>query len=237
MTVFIASALGSIHCASMCGPLVLVVADNRKTAVTYHLGRLLGYCSLGALFGFLGDRLLSMSAFHALPFIGTLLLAAVFVALGVRQMRGQKLHFKFNLPSCFKALYGRALRGISDGHSRCIASFLVGLLSVFLPCGWLYTFLLAATGTQDARAGAALLVAFWAGTLPALLVGPLLFQRFVRPFKTLVPRLSGALLIGAGLLTLVFRIIPTFSAPPLSTKTSIDSNNSSKEILCPLHKH
>ena len=48
-----------------------------------------------------------------------------------------------------------------------------GLLTAFLPCGWLYLFALKAAGTGSPLQGALFMIAFWLGSVPALvLVGP-----------------------------------------------------------------
>jgi uncharacterized protein len=59
LTVFIASILGSLHCAGMCGPIQTLVASNTKTSITYHFGRLISYATLGAIAGKFGESLLS----------------------------------------------------------------------------------------------------------------------------------------------------------------------------------
>jgi len=46
----------------------------------------------------------------------------------------------------------------------------MGVLSVLLPCGWLYAFVAVAAGTGSPFVGAAVMTAFWIGTVPALMV-------------------------------------------------------------------
>ena len=53
-------------------------------------------------------------------------------------------------------------------HDRAFGPFVVGSASVFLPCGWLYTFVLAAVATQNIWKGALVLIFFWLGTLPVM---------------------------------------------------------------------
>src|ERR1700675_4874711 len=60
-TAFLLGLVGSLHCAGMCGPLVLALPGTGNTSRSYILGRLaynvgrLGvYGLLGAIFGLLG---------------------------------------------------------------------------------------------------------------------------------------------------------------------------------------
>ena len=61
--IFVASLLGSLHCASMCGPFAAfaLMRDARRGAwliqALYHGGRLLAYATLGAVAGAFGATL------------------------------------------------------------------------------------------------------------------------------------------------------------------------------------
>ncbi len=225
--VFTASVLGSLHCASMCGPLVLAVASDKRAAVLYHFGRLLGYTTLGALFGFMGNRLLGTSTFRILPILSTLTMGTLFVSMGIAQLRSRSVHLR--LPAWLNNAYTLALRRAAEPRHGISGAFVVGLLSVFLPCGWLYSFLLSAAATQNFLLGGALLVAFWAGTLPALLLGPIAFQKLIRPTRNMAPRLAGILLIFAGVITLGFRAYPAFcDATKPASAVSVHPH-------CPMH--
>ena len=46
----------------------------------------------------------------------------------------------------------------------------IGLLTAFLPCGWLYLFALKAAGTGSPFEGALFMIAFWLGSVPALVL-------------------------------------------------------------------
>ena len=49
----------------------------------------------------------------------------------------------------------------------------IGLLTAFLPCGWLYLFAAYAAGTGSPARGAMVMAAFWLGGVPALLLAGL----------------------------------------------------------------
>lgn len=180
------SLLGSGHCIAMCGGLILTVARNPQAIVRYHLGRLLGYCSLGALAGSLGEATLRSQGWTFVSWLTTALLASGFVFLGVRLWRGQPLHL-LRLP---RGIWQK-LVGIGPGAT--------GLFSAFLPCGWLHTFILGAVATRSAFLGAFSLFVFWIGTLPALTLAPFAIAKVFRPLALRVPRLSAILLIMIGI--------------------------------------
>lgn len=66
----------------------------------------------------------------------------------------------------------------------------MGLSSALLPCGWLYAFVVLAAGAGSSWAGAALLSAFWLGTLPALLGLGLGVERLSGAMRAHLPRLG-----------------------------------------------
>ena len=51
---------GSLHCAAMCGPIILSVSQSSKIRgkmIIYHAGRIMSYLLLGMAFGFAGRAL------------------------------------------------------------------------------------------------------------------------------------------------------------------------------------
>lgn len=193
--VFGASLLGSTHCIAMCGGLALSRSQTAKDQCLYHLGRLSGYVSLGALAGEFGQRVFSPSMTAAMAWISSALMGFLFLALAIRTWSGKAPHFSI-MPTAWFVRLGRK-RG----------SYGTGLLTAALPCGWLQTFVLSAIATQSAWQGAAVLFAFWLGTLPALAGVPILTKRLLGPFALRTPRLAAILLLFAGLLSFGIRVV------------------------------
>ena len=54
LSVLISSFLGSWHCVGMCGGLVAASTRSPLSVFSYHLGRLIGYCTVGAIAGGIG---------------------------------------------------------------------------------------------------------------------------------------------------------------------------------------
>lgn len=197
--VFMASIMGSPHCLTMCGPLAGAYGRKPLETVGYHWGRLLAYLSLGALAGLFGSRVLSAEGMDWLSKLAALWIAYAFVLMGVRLIRGQGVHFfkTMKIPFFYR------LHEFARGNA-----FLGGLLSAFLPCGWLHVFVLGAATLGSVWEGAAVLFVFWLGTLPVFASLPALRRWVLGPFATRAPKLAGVLLIAGGIAVVVARFAP-----------------------------
>jgi hypothetical protein len=196
VTAFLAGLLGGGHCFGMCGGIAgslgaLSGASNRGLAVPalqFNLGRLLGYAVLGAL---AGGILGAAGEIMALKPLGRWLrgLTALMVLLiGLRFLidwRGLDVIEKGGA-GLWRRIMPLAVR-ISQRHDW-IGRTGLGVCWGFLPCGLVYTVLVTAASTGNALAGAATMLAFGAGTLPAMLgltmaapaLSAFLSDRFVR---------------------------------------------------------
>jgi len=201
-----ASLAGSLHCIGMCGGLVTAVAKDKRSVALYHLGRLLGYGTLGAIAGFLGEKIFrsTLSGGGWLPWIAASALALSFIFLGIRVWREKPMHL--SLPAFLLPLYFSSMKGLKKEMS--MTAFSTGLFSVFLPCGWLHSFVLAAVATRSPFTGAAFLSLFWLGTLPALSIAPLFVHRVLQPIAIRAPKISGAFLVLAGVVALSYKVLP-----------------------------
>src|SRR5687768_311647 len=83
--------LGSVHCAAMCGPLVVGGCRDRRETAGYFGGRALAYSLAGALFGSLGR------SFSFDP-IWTWILAALALAYGLTFFRRPRDRTLVQLP-------------------------------------------------------------------------------------------------------------------------------------------
>ena len=182
---FLAGLAGSpLHCGPMCGPFVLGQASERMAAMPaarlcelsrlragllapYHAGRLTTYAALGAVAGGIGG-------FSSSGRLGGVLLlggAALFLSQALGRLAPRWLaHLPgFARPAApWVAWMGRTARRV-DRRTR-FGGLLLGLLLGFLPCGFLYAGLAAAASTGEVWRGAVGMLAFGAGTVPALVV-------------------------------------------------------------------
>lgn len=183
----IASLLGSGHCVGMCGPFAVIAAGGTSetthgwskfgTLASYHVGRLFTYLMLGAAMGGLGSIAdgLAMSAGWtplAARLVGGFMIV-MGIGIGVRWWRGRRPVVQH---SAWAMQWNRSLVQIRKSwkvRSAAGKAFSWGLISTWLPCGWLYVFAIAAAGAGGMLWGMVLMTAFWIGTLPLLSMVPM----------------------------------------------------------------
>lgn len=164
---FIAGLVTSLHCAGMCGPLACSLmpvrgdrVDAQTVSTVYHVSRLVGYATLGALAGGIGRApllWLSDSALRWLPWV----LVLFFVALALRWDR--------HLPKF--AVLSRLtwkLQAWLRGRSRVQAAAALGFATPLLPCGPLYFLAGLALLSGSSLRGIEVMLAFGLGTVPLL---------------------------------------------------------------------
>ncbi len=182
--VFAASLLGSTHCASMCGGLVCFYAganDGDRSRprwlvhAGYHGGRLIAYSALGALAGALGAGVESIGAWAGIERAATIVAGSLMVLWGAGALLAASGHALPRLGGAFGSRvrlvsfgWTRSALGRAHALSPTARALVVGLVSAFLPCGWLYAFVTTAAGTAHPLSGALAMAAFWAGTVPLL---------------------------------------------------------------------
>lgn len=206
--VLMASLLGSGHCALMCGGLVFSAARTAWQNFFYHLGRLLSYAALGALSGWVGGNVV-----HRLPpqfsEIVAWMIALSFIFLGVLGWKDNSWHLSYPGAGILNQWLANMLKRFIDPSkpARVYYAAAVGFLSVFLPCGWLYSFVLASISVGSPWKSAAMMGIFWAGTIPALVVSPILLKKVFSLTQNYAPKISALFLIAAGVFSVLFRYI------------------------------
>jgi uncharacterized protein len=203
--VFVASVLGSLHCAAMCGPLVAIHgrAGLRHGAAFHHLGRLVGYAALGALAGAVGSAVDLAGRALALQRVAMVVAGGVVLAAGLVAL-AKALGWRRDRPAtrgAFDVAVGR-LRRVPPRRRAVV----FGALTALLPCGWLWAFVVTAAGTGHVAAGAAVMTVFWAGTLPLLVGATVLFAPLVGRLRERVPVLTAIVLLALGVAALVHRV-------------------------------
>jgi uncharacterized protein len=166
-TAFLLGLVGSLHCAGMCGPIALAIPSGAGSRsrffqgrLAYNFGRIATYCLLGCLFGLVGESFALMgwqrwlSLLAGLLMLGTLLISS-------------RLSFAGRLAkpiTVVKILLARLLRQFT-----LTATFSLGLLNGFLPCGLVYAACAGAMATNDFFSGVIYMAAFGFGTIPMML--------------------------------------------------------------------
>lgn len=215
-TIVVASLLGSMHCVGMCGPLAMWasgVGQPRKSLAVntslYHVGRLLTYGLAGALAGFVGQLTDIGGRLLGLQSLAAQLVGSLMVAVGVwKLIQLWQLRRAVTPPSLKPSRIGGwlvKLRPLVFGLPAPARALTTGLLTALLPCGWIYLFALVAAGTGNVQGGLLVMVAFWLGSVPALVALVASATLLTGRLKQSMPLIAAGLLIVAGSYTAVGR--------------------------------
>jgi len=212
-TALLAGLLGSSHCVAMCGGIATALAGGVPTSrslrvalpLLHGCGRIVSYGVAGALAATLGVaalRLLAVEHWSALLRLGS---ALVMVIIGLKITLAPPGRIAWlRAPERLGALLWRRIAPVLGRRMpsalvpRALA---VGLLWGWLPCGLVYSVLLAAATSGTPLRGALTMLAFGAGTLPALAgVGYLGGRRAGRALGGSA-KLAGIAIVACGLWT------------------------------------
>jgi sulfite exporter TauE/SafE len=205
LAAFTAGVVGSGHCGAMCGGIAGAVGLHGRGfshVLLSQLGRIASYALAGAIAGALGAGF--GQALHIEGWvIGLRAATGVLMGIiGLQLLTGrpllrplERLGLKF-----WQRLAPAAQHRLADRTPS--GAFTLGLLWGWLPCGLVYSMLLAAALSGGLLPGATLMTAFGLGTLPALLALGLGGRRLaVLIAQPAARRGAGALLLLFGLWT------------------------------------
>lgn len=192
--------LGSWHCGIMCGPLVCNF-KKQTDFFSYHLGRLVSYLFMGLLL-FYGLQYFTQTDSRPIKLIVSFALGSLLILFGLNQLglfaptKAQRQANSILLKAQFWIL--KRTRHIADKFP-----IVLGLLTGFFPCSWLYSFLLLASQMKTLPMSMAIIFIFWATSLPAFLVFTGFMQVLIQRSPTRYQKISGLVLILAGLLSII----------------------------------
>jgi len=204
--------IGFGHCIGMCGPIVVSLSLNLKGRsifvphLLYNTGRIITYTILGALMGFTGSFTGVTSNIAGIQ-KGAMIFAGALIVLMGLAMSGWvplgRLFGDYYNPEGFISKGFRKLSGIKSNA----AYFPLGLLLGLLPCGPVYTALIAAarSGMEATNAfkgiqvGMGLMLAFGVGTVPALFLVAKLTDLGWLKKRELIYKISAVLMIVVGI--------------------------------------
>ncbi|MEE4270494.1 MAG: sulfite exporter TauE/SafE family protein [Thermoanaerobaculales bacterium] len=213
-TVFLASLVGSLHCVGMCGGFVAFYSGadgsggSRRllSHAAYSGGRLAAYATLGMAAGLVGAALDVAGSLAGFQRSAAVVAGAIMVTWGVLallRIGGVKI-FRHGSGSTISRWLGRGISLVGQ-RPPLVRAAVVGLLSGALPCGWLWAFVVTGAGTGSALGGAAVMTAFWAGTVPVLFALGLGAQVVAVPLRRHIPAVTALILVGLGLYAIVGR--------------------------------
>ena len=213
----LAGLAASGHCAAMCGGIAGALAMRDRDAGTgarlanvlaYNLSRVASYAAAGAIAGLVGGALLRAINVGALSLAFRVLSSLIMLAAAGRLLFGWRLLDP--LEAAGSGLWRRVapLAGRQSGAGGVRGAIGLGLAWGWLPCGMTYSMLLLAATTASAPTGAAVMLAFGAGTLPSMVTAGVAFDRVARLLSThlSLKRVAGVLLLLFGLWTAGFAI-------------------------------
>ena len=209
LAVLLIGLLGGTHCVSMCGGIVGALSMQVQAPgsrpqwplhLAYNLGRIATYTLLGAGVGLLGSVGLLYEGMLPVQMTLYVLANLMLVALGLYLTGFTRLLAPIERVG---HVLWRRIQPLTRRFlpARTMAqAFPLGLLWGWLPCGLVYSALVTALTSGSAWRGAALMLAFGAGTLPTLLLAGLLATRLNEVLSRPVVRtVSGLVVLSFGL--------------------------------------
>ena len=203
----------SLHCVSMCGPLVLTYAVKGEEEgpwykkltpnVAYQLAKVVSYMLVGLLLGAIGG-FFNLDAIR--PYV-YYVAGAFMIVLGLG-MTGKVPWAARLTPAPPKALINalskmrrKSVTDASEGHTSLATPITFGLMTGLLPCGPLMAAQVAAMASGSAVSGAVGMAAFGLGTAPLMLAFGTAGSLIPRVWKN---RMMTVLAVGVILFGLVF---------------------------------
>ncbi len=222
---FVTGLLGSAHCFGMCAGLSGLFAVNASVAslrpqipmaVAYNTGRILSYAFLGIVVASLGQTVIRAIPDIAAPvrFASGLLIVIV----------GLQVAFNWRFLAPVEKTGAKLWQRIAPAAKSLLPvtsmpkALGLGLLWGWLPCGLVYSVLLLAATTANAVNGGLVMLAFGAGTMPAMIMTGISASKLSQ-FMSRKRLGAGLLIILIGLLTLAMPVMK-FSAGPGDTTHS-----------------
>ncbi|MEQ8424770.1 MAG: sulfite exporter TauE/SafE family protein, partial [Cyclobacteriaceae bacterium] len=162
VTAILMGLAGGLHCAGMCGPLVLAATARNPFAgakIIYNLGRVLTYSILGMIAAGIGGMFQIANYQNFLAY----LLGGVLILIGFGVISGLKVPLLAGLVNKFtmwlKKQFGSFLQRKEN-------IFYLGMLNGLLPCGLTYLALTFCFTLSYAFEGFLFMLVFGLGTIP-----------------------------------------------------------------------
>jgi sulfite exporter TauE/SafE len=205
-------AVGFGHCIGMCGPIVVAMGlkspaeDRLLPHLLYTAGRIVTYALLGGLVGASGSFTGLAAQIIGVQKAVMIFAGSLIILTGLGMGGWLPLGSMFRSVSPEGGIISRGYRRLSRASLRPGACFPLGLLLGLLPCGPVYTALLAAARLAMAEThpaagfltGALAMAAFGLGTSPALiLVARMSGVRWIRA-RALIYRAGAVVVIVFG---------------------------------------
>lgn len=187
---FFLGLISSLHCVGMCGPIAMMLpVDHQNEAkkvtqiITYHLGRLTAYSTIGLIFGLLGRGFFLAGIQQKMSiFIGIAMILIVLMP--------EKLFAQYNFSKPVYKIISQIKSNLgSQFKKRTYKSlFTIGLLNGFLPCGMVYVALFGAIAMQSAEFGVMYMLLYGLGTIPLMTIVVYINSLLKLPFRNKIQK-------------------------------------------------
>ena len=154
----------------MCGPIAMMLPVDRSNEakkitqiITYHIGKLTAYGTLGLIFGLLGRSFYLAGMQQQLSIIVGILMILVAII-------PERIFAKYNFSKpVYKVITKvKSSLGQQFKNKSYKSLFTIGLLNGFLPCGMVYVALFGAIAMQNVSLGIGYMILFGIGTIPMM---------------------------------------------------------------------
>jgi sulfite exporter TauE/SafE len=214
LLMFMTGLLGGFgHCIGMCGPVVasysMVMREKRYHAhLLYSLGRITTYSIIGGVIGLTGSFVGVAGQMAKIQNAFVAILGCVMIAMGLATAGWMRLPGRAGLSgNCLTSLIMKSMKVISEARGTGIY-FPMGLVLGFIPCGLLYTVLIAAAGAgaaaenavQGFLSGMSMVFLFGLGTIPALFLLGSITSSATERLRGKLYRASGILMVLSGII-------------------------------------
>lgn len=204
--ILLASFLGSPHCAGMCGGFVAIYAhkshDRYLPHLLYNLGRLTTYLSLGIIAATLGAKIDSLVVFGR---ISAFIVGITLIAIGTLRLLNRRVNLFAALAGKASARLGSLVKAILQREGQ-LKPFLIGFITTFIPCGWLYSFVALALASADLSSAVLIMALFWLGTLPLMISLGLASRVALKPLTKYLPTFTAVMLILSGIASIMMHL-------------------------------
>ncbi len=191
----------SVHCIGMCGPIAMVLPLKDRSAFSvftgvlqYNLGRVFVYGLLGSLIGAIG---FTASLFGALQIVSIITGIAMIVFAWQKRL--------FSGFAAWNSFNGFLIKGIGYimGSDSSFKLLLLGAVNGLLPCGMVFIALMNAVTGGSPLNGAAAMIAFGLGTIPAMMIIGMAASKMNRSFQQRINTFVPYVLTLVGLLVVL----------------------------------
>jgi sulfite exporter TauE/SafE len=174
----------------MCGPIAMMLPVDRQNEakkvtqiITYHLGRLSAYATIGLIFGLLGRGFFLAGLQQKMSiFIGLAMILIVLIP--------ERIFSKYNFSKPVYKVISKVKSSLGNQfkNKSYKSLFTIGLLNGFLPCGMVYVALFGAIAMQSASLGVLYMLLFGLGTVSLMTIVVYVNSLIKLPFRNKIQK-------------------------------------------------